>query len=31
LCRFTNDQGTEYYYLSNHARVLFADFKRVKD
>lgn len=31
LCRFTNDQGTEYLYLSNHARVYFNDFKRVKD
>lgn len=29
--RFTNDQGTDYYYLSNHARVYARDFKRVKD
>lgn len=31
MWRFTNGSGTEYLYLSNHARVLFADFKRVAD
>ena len=31
MYRFTNNTGTEYLYLSNHARVLFADFKRIAD
>jgi hypothetical protein len=29
--RFKNDKGTRYLYLSNHARVLEADFKRIGD
>lgn len=29
--RFENQQGTEYLYTVNHARVLYADMKRVKD